>query len=498
MLILFQIIRDNDEKGIMIIRNRYVLRFFSTILCTTGLLYQSYQLLSEYMSGKSVVNIKLMREIYSNLPAITLCYPKLISMEMAANYSDIYRDYYYKYKNIIELIGENSTMYDLHKDNMTMLHQMFHQQIFYISPFELFKVLFNNLSLSYKYDYFNLFFENDTFYYKRIEKSIINIGLKGNIYGQNYSVLFKSRYKNSPYFHEDRPIDSVNYNHRVKCFTFFSVINLVWNTIKFNLQQMTISMENNIKWFPPHLIDKYYLAIHSSNIIPEFNVGLEFVEIEPNAEYSVSFAKIDIDRYYSHTQTNCIDYRRNNYRELRSDCIAECILRKSHDENIHLAPLHMKTLLRKENIDLIEKPRLNFAYSNALERLPDITQDCHLLCKHDCKHAYFIYDIKMNNNYTNSDPTKKHSLITLQHNRLPDLFVRHIPEITFVSFIGNFGGLLGMWLGFNALMIFDIAYKIIKRIIKIIGKTDEEDNRLFIQRNQYLINPKFTQIVKLS
>ena len=47
---------------------RNIFRALSTIFCTTGLLYQSCQLLSQYMSGKSVVNIEVKRETYSHLP----------------------------------------------------------------------------------------------------------------------------------------------------------------------------------------------------------------------------------------------------------------------------------------------------------------------------------------------------------------------------------------------------------------------------------------------
>ena len=85
------------------IKYRNIFRVLSTILCTTGLLYQSCQLLSQYMSGKSVVNIEVKREMYSHLPAITICYPEMVSMELAADYSDVYRHYYEKYMKVYEV-----------------------------------------------------------------------------------------------------------------------------------------------------------------------------------------------------------------------------------------------------------------------------------------------------------------------------------------------------------------------------------------------------------
>ena len=171
-------------------------------------------------------------------------------------------------------------------------------------------------------------------------------------------------------------------------------------------------------------------------------------------------------------------------------------MRKSVDENISYAPFRLINLLRKQHIDIIEKPRFRIKYSNNFERLAFITKNCHRLCKQDCNYSYFIYDINKINNYANADPTFKFSLVTLQDNRLPDLFVRHIPETTFVAFVGNFGGLLGMWLRLSSLMIFDIAYKIIEQIIISFGKSDKQENILIVQSNKYSINlrNKFTQI----
>ena len=53
------------------------------------------------------------------------------------------------------------------------------------------------------------------------------------------------------------------------------------------------------------------------------------------------------------------------------------------------------------------------------------------------------------------------------HNKLPDIFLTHIPEVSFIEFICNFGGLLGMWLGFSVWTILDDVTKLfIKFILK--------------------------------
>ena len=82
----------------------------------------------------------------------------------------------------------------------------------------------------------------------------------------------------------------------------------------------------------------------------------------------------------------------------------------------------------------------------------------------------------------------KTSVITIQHNRLPDLFVSYIPETTFVSFVGNFGGLLGMWLGISVISIFDDVFNLFNNLLTTIKRSRAKKKKLFVQRNIYLMN----------
>ena len=52
--------------------------------------------------------------------------------------------------------------------------------------------------------------------------------------------------------------------------------------------------------------------------------------------------------------------------------------------------------------------------------------------------------------------------ISIQHNHIHDVYLHHLPETTFISFISNFGGLLGMWLGISAFMIFEKTIRCVK------------------------------------
>src|ERR1700761_614445 len=104
---------------------RLIFRILSSLLCTSGLLLQSCQLLSEYLSGKTVVNIEVRRESRANLPAITVCFPGIASMERAANYSQEYHGDFQRYKDILELIKRNESLYDIYKSNMNILYKHF-------------------------------------------------------------------------------------------------------------------------------------------------------------------------------------------------------------------------------------------------------------------------------------------------------------------------------------------------------------------------------------
>ena len=52
--------------------------------------------------------------------------------------------------------------------------------------------------------------------------------------------------------------------------------------------------------------------------------------------------------------------------------------------------------------------------------------------------------------------------IQIRHNGLPDVDLKHLPETTFIEFIFNFGGLLGMLLGLSMVSFNDIISKIFK------------------------------------
>ena len=55
--------------------------------------------------------------------------------------------------------------------------------------------------------------------------------------------------------------------------------------------------------------------------------------------------------------------------------------------------------------------------------------------------------------------------IIISRNDQPNMFIEYMAETTFISFICNFGGLLGMWLGVSILSISQDLFEFTKFII---------------------------------
>ena len=128
-------------------------KLLSSIFCSIGLLYQCSQLLSEYLTGKTVVNIEVKRELYENLPAITFCIPSILSIESVAKYDQQYQTNYEFYQKLIKLYNINSTLYAKRKNNITDAYlkiDQIYNKIFYEPNF--LDIVIDNLSIPYAQD----------------------------------------------------------------------------------------------------------------------------------------------------------------------------------------------------------------------------------------------------------------------------------------------------------------------------------------------------------
>ena len=89
-----------------------------------------------------------------------------------------------------------------------------------------------------------------------------------------------------------------------------------------------------------------------------------------------------------------------------------------------------------------------------------IKLDCEKMCKMDCNEKY--YQIEIETFEINNSDVK--NLIKIRHNEFPDIYVEYIPEMNLIGFFCNFGGLLGMWLGWSFSGIFSDIFNLINKI----------------------------------
>ena len=80
------------------------------LFCNIGLLYQTYCLAKDYLRGNTFVNIRIARIYNETLPAITICYPKLLSFERIADLNNDWKNVFESYVGFLENdLGVNAT-----------------------------------------------------------------------------------------------------------------------------------------------------------------------------------------------------------------------------------------------------------------------------------------------------------------------------------------------------------------------------------------------------
>ena len=281
------------------------------------------------------------------------------------------------------------------------------------------------------------------------------------------------------YEYLDKPVETVNTFYNVKCFTFFSHTNKLWKNIKFNLNNIEVIIYPVIEWLPLHLIDQYYFSIHSPSIIPKFTKGINFIAVRTAVIAKVSYCKVSVNIEYD---SDCDNYDHGDI--IDSDCPAICFMKRYQLEHGHKYVNSNPYLFRKGYYELFEKFDPSMKVKNLSYNQFD--QDCMTRCKPSCQTSYFIYDIDYQYNYEIS-PLLKFTRINIQHNYMPDIHLRHLPEVTLISFISNFGGLLGMWLGLSVLIIFERFRLVFNHLVQNFYQTNS-NNLLFINYTNSNIN----------
>ena len=235
---------------------------------------------------------------------------------------------------------------------------------------------------------------------------------------------------------------------------------------KLDLDYLTINVLHQNTWFSPGIYDwmqnGVFLSIHSPYVLPNIINGENFLKIESQRSHLLTYSSISTELLDNKFDTNCINYDLDDHKShvnIRSDCITLCILDAMKKECHIDCVFQTEALLRKQLF--VNKPGLRFCHIFANDSINQCLYKnvlihkflCNNKCQSGCQFTYYDWEVKTEN-FLQVSPWYKQVYINVKHNRLPDQIVKHFPETTFISFIYNFGGLLGMWLGMSVLDFF--------------------------------------------
>lgn len=231
---------------------------------------------------------------------------------------------------------------------------------------------------------------------------------------------------------------------------------------------------HNSNWFPPDVYNtssKFIMfSMHSPNTFPQQMNGENFLRLKAGKWYEISYNRLKTVLLQPPYQTNCKVYnlKATDEHRLRSDCINDCIGQRldescfgnktknaDRDERRFDCFFSYDGLWRR---DLIERNKQNSfklcsnsSLVSCFERnLNRVNRECQVTCQVECDNRFYNYNVKTNNKLENA---KLFTLLTIEHNQLPDQITEHMEEMSLIQFIASFGGLTGMWLGLSVVVI---------------------------------------------
>ena len=246
-----------------------------------------------------------------------------------------------------------------------------------------------------------------------------------------------------------------------KCLTFFSNVQKEWRKFQAQIKAITIKMNMGAVSRSTSFSQLNFISIHSPNLLPDFDFQTTFTEFDSTNEINIRYSEHRIQRLGNGFDTDCHSYESDNsfgYYRMRTDCLNDCYYNKTREIcKVDRGLFRSNTLIRKEYL-MNGNERLLSCYDPEYKHESfSLKQDCEEICKFECNDKYYYIEIKTRPDLTNSG-------IYFSHNQYPDIFVHYIPEINFIGFLCNFGGLLGMWLGLSLFGSFNDIFSLIDKI----------------------------------
>src|SRR5690348_4993191 len=106
------------------IKIELIIRIVFTILCFVGLLYQTIEIHTNYMSGNTITKINFQRNNEEYLTGISICSPFILSMENIANYNEFTKIKYKQYKHLLNLKENTNELNEINiiNNNLTEIY----------------------------------------------------------------------------------------------------------------------------------------------------------------------------------------------------------------------------------------------------------------------------------------------------------------------------------------------------------------------------------------
>jgi len=313
-------------------------------------------------------------------------------------------------------------------------------------------------------------FENGTDLNNQLAKLLIYIGNFDKIYSErNKTKLNLPRSNSLPSkkvidvkyvdtfksFEDTYPLQSyiIQLDMQLKCFTYFSML----NPNPKNAWTGRSSVSNNLigHLHGQNVLD-IYVALHPQTNLPRFT-SEDYHDINnykaPPISYSYYTIVTRLNPNYG--PINCRQYDPGNSQYY---CRAICLLKANMVlTNGSCAFLPLNDTLWPSSF--YEQHFLSTNCGNTTNLLNEhatslgtMRRICEVRCPRDCHTVYHVIEFIK---------TNVKGQFMARHGVKPDFIFNYRPQLMFIDFVSNFGGLLGMWLGLSATMFTDLVHKVI-------------------------------------
>ena len=416
------------------------------IICSLCFSYQSLQILTEYSLGKTVVNIKLTNPVQDTLPGVTICYDKFYSFQKLVEITPGYEKKWKEYQDHLEELAVL-----IREAKITMpeqLSKMLHFIDFYYK--------LTRTNRDYQYGYISMMNLSIPFFWlDNPDSPIILSEVQATTRmddGDFIDYQDKMRIAYESLFFRDGSMQ--------KCLTMFTWLNPGLRNLTVRGSLVVFYITFPLLQIPVNFETKVLFSLHSPNEMPG---AKNFIELELGVgRYQVLYSKVITKLVPGRYEDKChqydLDYKHGNF-NMQSDCMFNCLKKKHGVYDFEQVMRDSDVPIRKELLPsyipnyIIWDPRIPLA-------------ECQEQCPDHCYKEYYLAQVsKMDK----SEHWVNYLEVKLDKNHMPMVIVNHLPEMTFLSMLGNFGGLLGMWLGVSALGILnDTITRISHMLTKIL------------------------------